>query len=100
MNSPTKIWRDSKKIKDLLGMKGEILTWTKIYAPPQGFEDYTPYFVAIVKLENGVKIPLQIVDLESDGQIDYGKRIVTIVRRLGKVGKNEVIEYGLKGKII
>ena len=93
MNSPVKIWRNHKKIKDLLNLKGVVLTWTKIFSAPAGFEKQAPYYVAIVKLARGEKITAMVVDCD---ELKTGDRVKTILRRIGEVGKDEVIEYGIK----
>ena len=73
--------------------------WTKVFVAPAGFEHEAPYFVAIVQFEDGSRMPLQIVDYEGD-DLKPNQKIVTVVRRLGKVKLDEVIEYGIKAKPI
>jgi uncharacterized OB-fold protein len=35
---------------------GKIVTFTAIRYPPEGYEDRAPYVVAIIRLDNGVKV--------------------------------------------
>lgn len=98
MNSPVRVWRNHKKIKDLLNLKGVVLTWTKIYSAPAGFEKEAPYFSAIIKLSNppvggNEKLTAMVVDCD---ELKTGDRVKTVLRRIGEVGKDEVIEYGIK----
>lgn len=93
MNSPVKIWRNHKKIEDLLNLKGVILAWTKIFSAPAGFEKQAPYHVAIVKLETNEKITAMVVDCDS---LKTGDCVKTVLRRICEVEKDEIIEYGIK----
>lgn len=101
MNSPVKTWRNHKKVKNYLNLHGTVLTWTKIFFSPSGFEKQTPYFVAIVKLDNppagGEKITSMVVDCDC---LKTGDKVKTILRRINEVGKDEVIEYGIKCVVI
>jgi len=99
MSSPVTVWRNHKNLRNYLEKKGRILVWTKIFVAPEGFEHEAPYFVAIVELEDGKKMPLQLVECE-DKDLKPGRKIATVVRRLGKVKLDEVIEYGIKAKPI
>lgn len=98
MSSPIKVWRDSKEIKKFLGKRGKILVWTKISAAPAGFEHEAPLFVAIVQFKD-FRMPLQIVDANEE-DIKVGKIVETVVRRTIKVRIDEVIEYGVKARLI
>lgn len=97
MSSPVTVWRHHKNIRNYLGKTGKIIVWTKVFVAPAGFEHEAPYFVAIVELEDGTRMPLQIVDFEGEG-LKRNQKIVTVVRRLGKVKLDEVIEYCIKAK--
>ncbi len=39
-----------------LAKKGEVVTWTVINNAPIGFEKYTPYMVALIELEDGLRL--------------------------------------------
>ena len=82
-------------MKELLGQKGKLLVWTKIYTGPEGFEQHGSYFVGLVKFSSGQVIPLQIADCEEE-KLRIGLPVMAIVRRLGDVGKDDVISYGIK----
>ncbi len=99
MSSPVTVWRHHKNIQNYLGKTGKIIVWTKVFVAPAGFEHEAPYPVAIVRFEDGMKMPLQMVEYE-DKHLKTGQKIVTVVRKLGKVGLDKVIEYGIKGKPI
>ncbi len=78
-----------------LPREGKILTYTIIYSAPEGFDDFSPYAVAIVELTNGARLMLQIVDTDFNN-IDIGKKITVVFRRLFVEGKSGIIIYGPK----
>ena len=95
MLSPVKIWRNQKKIRDLLGKKGKVIAFTKVFVPPQGFESQAPYIVAIALLENGVKIIAQVVDV-AENKLEIGMSVITILRRTKEPDPEGIIPYGIK----
>jgi len=46
--------------------KGKLLTYTIIYVAPPQFEQMAPYAVGIIQLENDLKIPGMIRDVERE----------------------------------
>ena len=44
--------------------EGEVITWTVINSAPIGFEKYTPYMVALIELEDGLRLISQLVDAD------------------------------------
>lgn len=98
MNSPVQIWRSHKNLHNYLNKIGRLIVWTKIFVAPQGFEHQTPYIVGIVQI-NGQKMPLQIVDCE-ESTLKVNQKVKVVIRKIGKVKSEDVIEYGLKVKPI
>jgi uncharacterized OB-fold protein len=99
MTSPVTVWRHHKNIRNYLRKTGKIIVWTKVYLAPAGFEHEAPYFVSIVEFSDGKRMPLQMVECE-EKDLKPGRKIITVVRKRGKVALNEVIEYGIKAKPI
>ena len=97
MISPVKIWRRQKEIRMILGKKGRILTWTKIYAPGSDFKKYAPYPVVLVKLENKEKAYGQLVDYE-EKDLKIGKKVVSVLRKVREPSTEGIIAYGIKFK--
>ena len=97
MISPVKIWRNQKKIRELLGREGTIVTWTKIFVPPEGFESQAPYVVAIVELGNNIHCTAQLVDFD-EKHLKIGQKVRTILRKTRNPGDEGVIPYGIKFK--
>lgn len=99
MNSPVQIWRNHKKLSPYLGKQGKLLVWTKIFVAPSGFEHQVPYLVGIIQFDDGIRMPLQIVDcMEEDLKVN--QKVVTVIRKIGKAKSEDVIEYGIKVKPI
>jgi|CXWK01.1.fsa_nt_gi uncharacterized OB-fold protein len=97
MSSPVKHWRDTKKLNQNLSQKGKLLVWTKIFTAPSGFEYQAPYFAGIIELENGTKVPSQIIDCE-ESDLKIGLKVISVVRRSRKPQAADIIEYGIKFK--
>ncbi len=82
---------ESKEIKARpkeMPHEGKIISYTEVFAGPAGFENQTPYYLAIVELKNGVRIITQIVDSEKE-------KI-----KMHDIYKEEMIIYGYKFKVI
>src|SRR3989344_7475130 len=99
MLSPVKIWRNQKKIRDLLNKQGKIVSFTKVFVPPKGFESQAPYVVVIAELDNGTRVIAQLIDWQ-DINIKIGKKVITILRKTKDPGKEGIIPYGIKFKPI
>lgn len=99
MSSPVEIWRNHKKLKNYLNKTGRLLVWTKIFVAPSGFEHQTPYIVGIVEFTDKEKMPVEIVDCKEE-DLKANQKVVVVIRKIGKVKSDEVIEYGVKVKPI
>lgn len=97
MISPVKIWRRQKEIRKLLGKKGTILAWTRIYMTGKEFKKYAPYPVIIVKLESGEKITASLMDYEKE-DLSIGRKVKVVLRRVRDGGNEDVLVYGIKLK--
>ncbi len=49
-----------------IGKRGKLLTYTIIHVAPPQFQHLIPYAVGIVELENGLKLPGMIRDVDFD----------------------------------
>lgn len=99
MISPVKVWRRQKEIRNQLGKKGVIVTWTNITVAGEQFKQYAPYCVALVKLEDGTSVFGQVVDRELN-DIAIGKKVEVTLRKVRKTSEDGVIAYGLKVRLI
>lgn len=98
MNSPVVIWRSHQKIHHYLSKVGKLLVWTKVIVPPAGFENEAPYLVGIVQFYDK-RLPAQIVDCE-EKDLKVNQKVKVVIRKIGKVKSEDVIEYGIKVKPI
>ncbi|MGH2538169.1 MAG: Zn-ribbon domain-containing OB-fold protein [Candidatus Promineifilaceae bacterium] len=75
--------------------RGEVYSYTTIYEAPAGFEAYTPYVMALVKLEEGPLLTAQLTDI-SAGEVQIGLPVEMVTRKLRADGDEGMIVYGYK----
>ena len=97
MISPVKVWRRQKEIRKIIGKKGKVLVWTKIYTPGADFKKYAPYPVVLVELENKEKFYGQLVDYR-DEDLKTGREVISVLRKVREPSSDGVIAYGIKFK--
>ncbi|RLD15092.1 MAG: transcriptional regulator [Caldiserica bacterium] len=78
---------------------GKILTYTIVRNAPIGFTEFAPYAVGVIELEDGTRMLAQIVDSNFE-DIDIGKKVKLVFRKLFSEGEAGVIIYGHKCKLI
>ncbi len=74
---------------------GEVYSYTTIYDAPAGFEEYTPYTVALVKLEEGPLVTAQLTDIDPDS-VAIGQEVEMVTRKMRSDGDEGMIVYGYK----
>jgi uncharacterized OB-fold protein len=75
--------------------RGEIYSYTTIYDAPAGFEQYAPYTIALVKLEEGPLLTAQLTDIDSK-DVQIGQPVEMVTRKLRTDGPEGMIVYGYK----
>ena len=85
--------REFKIVK--LPEEGKIFSFTIIRTPSSEFREYSPFAIAIIELENRVKLTTQVVDCDFK-DLGIGKRIKLVFRRIQEDGPAGVIAYGYK----
>ncbi|ADG13105.1 Zn-ribbon domain-containing OB-fold protein [Methanocaldococcus infernus] len=80
-----------------LSGKGKVYSYSVVHVPPKEFEMLSPYVVAIVELEEGVKVTGQIVDCKPE-DVYIGMPVEAVFRRIKEDGEDGVITYGFKFK--
>ena len=69
---------------------------TTIFDAPAGYEEYVPYTVALVKLEEGPIVTAQLTDL-GNGKVDIGTPVEMVTRRIRSDGDERgMLVYGYK----
>lgn len=75
--------------------KGEVYSFSTIYKAPEGFEEYIPYTVALVKLEEGPLLTAQLTDVDV-AEVQIGMKVEMVTRKLTEYGEAGMIVYGYK----
>lgn len=92
--------------------RGEVYSYTIVERnnAPEGYEDFTPYVLALVKLEEGPMLTTQLTDVEKwiekeiDGRtrlirkfdVEIGMPVEMVTRKLKEDGKQGILVYGYK----
>lgn len=79
--------------------KGKIISYTIIEVGPTEFSDQVPYSVAIIELQDGVRITAQIADAKAD-EIKIGADVKLEFRKIQQDGKAGILMYGYKAVLI
>jgi hypothetical protein len=88
-----------KMVAKEMPSKGKIYSFTKVHAAPAGFEHETPYFLALIEFENGVRILSQIVDSD-ESAVKIGASAEAVFRKISEDEKDGIIAYGYKFKVV
>ncbi|MFV2013942.1 MAG: Zn-ribbon domain-containing OB-fold protein [Candidatus Heimdallarchaeota archaeon] len=80
--------------------KGKLVEWTKITEPARGFEMFAPIYYAIVELEEGIKIAVQLASVKDEEKLVPGANTEMVFRRLFTDGDQGIVTYGFKAKPI
>jgi uncharacterized OB-fold protein len=86
----------SEKLVDQeMPREGKILAYTASRDIITGFEDQEPMVIALIELQNGVKMVAQIADASAD-QLNVGDKVKAVFRRVSVDGDAGQIFYGYK----
>jgi hypothetical protein len=75
--------------------RGQVYSYSTVYHPPRGFEEFAPYTVALIKLDEGPMVTAQLTDMDG-GQIEIGMPVEMVTRRIQSQGEEGAIIYGYK----
>ncbi len=84
-----------KMVRSQLSGEGEVLSYTVVHEPAEGFEMQVPYVLALVKTPEGPVLTGQVVDVRP-GEVRIGLKVRATFRKLREEGKSGVIHYGYK----
>ena len=82
-----------------LSREGKILTFTIIRVGPDKFSKETPYVVAIIELNDGVRLTAQVTDCDVD-KIKIGDKVKLVLRKVQDEGLSGLHCYGYKAMLI
>lgn len=74
---------------------GEVYSFTVIYEAPTKFEQFVPYTVALIKLDEGPMVTAQLTDIDID-DVYIGMRVEMVTRLLSEDGERGIRSYGYK----
>jgi uncharacterized OB-fold protein len=74
--------------------KGEVYSYTTVLDAPEGYDEQSPYVVALIKLDEGPMLTAQLTDL--DGEPEIGMQVEMVTRKLRTDGEAGMIVYGYK----
>ena len=74
---------------------GKVLTHSVVHLGPSDFIKISPYAIAVVELDNGVKVTTQLVDVDPP-EIKTGMAVRLEFRKINESGEAGVICYGYK----
>ncbi|HKB87185.1 MAG TPA: Zn-ribbon domain-containing OB-fold protein [Ignavibacteriaceae bacterium] len=86
---------ETVKLSDL----GKILTYTVIRVGPSNFSKETPYAVGIIEVNDGVRLTMQIADIDVN-KVEIGQKVRIIFRKIQDEGKSGLHCYGYKAVVI
>ncbi len=76
--------------------KGEVYSFTRMGNAPAGFEEQSPYTVALIKLQEGPIVTAQLTDL-GDQEVEIGMPVEMVTRKLrSDDGDKGILVYGYK----
>jgi len=71
---------------------GKLLAWTVVRSPPKEFEEYAPYILGFIELDDGTRIIAQITDVDINN-LKKGMRVRAVVRRGMVENEDGIIRY-------
>jgi uncharacterized OB-fold protein len=75
--------------------EGEVFSFSVVHDAPSGMEMLKPYVVALIKLQEGVTLTAQVIDVDP-AEMHIGMRVRSTLRRIGDEGPGGIIHYGYK----
>jgi len=78
-----------------LSGRGEIYSYSTVFQGPNGFAEYAPYVVALVRLAEGPLVAAQLTDVEPEA-VSVGMPVEMVTRRLREDGPQGIVVYGYK----
>ena len=91
--------RKGKLVKKDMPRTGKIYSFTKLHVAPTGFRHETPYYLAIIELENKARVLAQLVDTEGE-KVKIGAKVKKMFRKMGQADKYGTITYAYKFRIV
>lgn len=78
-----------------LSGRGTVYSYTIVRQPPEGYDEQTPYLLALVQLDEGPMITAQLTDCDA-AEATIGMPVEMVTRRLRDLGPDGLILYAYK----
>jgi len=78
-----------------LPRRGKVIEYTIVRLLPERYNKYGPYVIALIELENGVRILGQLTDIDHH-DVKAGMEVEATLRKLYEYGTDGKIIYGVK----
>jgi hypothetical protein len=75
--------------------KGELYSFTTLRQAPAGFEEFAPYAVGMIKLDEGPMVEAMLTDVSED-ELEIGMRMEMVTRKIRADGERGLLIYGYK----
>lgn len=75
--------------------RGEVYSYSTVYHPPRDYEEFAPYTVALIRLEEGPLVTAQLTDVNAE-QVHIGMPVEMVTRKVQTSGEQGAIIYGYK----
>jgi uncharacterized OB-fold protein len=72
-----------------------VYSFSTVYDAPEGYTEYQPYTLALVKLDEGPLVTAQLTDVDAE-DVHVGMPVEMVTRRIREEGENGMIVYGYK----
>jgi uncharacterized OB-fold protein len=74
---------------------GRVYSHSTVFQAPAGYEQFVPYTVALVELDEGPMVTGQLTDVDQD-EVEIGMPVEMVTRKLREEGEDGLIVYGYK----
>jgi uncharacterized OB-fold protein len=91
--------RRGRLVEEKMPREGKVLTFSKLFVGPEGFEKELPYFLAIIELGNGAHVLTQLVD-KDDSKVRIGAKVRMVFRKISERDEEGPIAYGYKFRVV
>jgi uncharacterized OB-fold protein len=72
-----------------------VYSYSVVHQAPEGHEEYAPYAVALVRLEEGPLVTAQLTDVDHE-ELNIGMQVEMVTRKLREEDEGGLIIYGYK----
>jgi uncharacterized OB-fold protein len=74
---------------------GKVYSYSTVYSAPSGYEEFLPYTVALIELDEGPLVTAQLTDVDHD-EVEIDMPVEMVTRKLSEEGEDGLIIYGYK----